>query len=75
MVRFDFMMDDFEALMDQIINFIGIEKEDSLTQVIQQTAESQRNYKSDHKYDLEKFGLSEEKIKNDCRSIYKTFLS
>ena len=74
-VRFDFMMDDFEALMDQIINFIGIEKKDSLTQVIQQTAESQRNYKSDHKYDLEKFGLSEEKIKNDCRSIYKTFLS
>ena len=75
MVRFDIMMNDFETLMDQIIDFIDIEKKDSLTKVIQETAESQRSYKSDHKYDLEKFGLTEEQIKMDCKEIYQTFLS
>ena len=37
--------------------------------------ENQRSYKSKHKYDLSKFGLSEEKIKKDCKSIYETFLA
>ena len=74
-VRFDIMMNDFETLMDQIINFIDIEKKDSLAKVIQDTAESQRNYKSKHKYDLEKFGLTEDRIKMDCKAIYQTFLS
>ena len=37
--------------------------------------EKQKNYKSKHKYDLKKFGLSEERIKKDCSSIYKTFLN
>ena len=74
-VRFDIMMNDFETLMNQIISFINVEKKDSLTKVIQQTAESQRNYQSSHKYDLEKFGLTEEQIKMDCKAIYETFLS
>ena len=74
-VRFDIMMNDFETLMNQIINFIDIEKKDSLAKVIQDTAESQKNYKSKHKYDLEKFGLTEDRIKMDCKAIYQTFLS
>jgi hypothetical protein len=74
-VRFDIMMNDFETLMDQIINFIDIEKKDSLAKVIQDTAESQKSYKSKHKYDLEKFGLTEDRIKMDCKAIYQTFLS
>ena len=74
-VRFDIMMNDFETLMDQIINFIDIEKKDSLAKVIQDTAESQKKYKSKHKYDLEKFGLTEDRIKMDCKAIYQTFLS
>ena len=74
-VRFDIMMNDFETLMDQIINFIDIEKKDSLAKVIQDTAKSQKNYKSKHKYDLEKFGLTEDRIKMDCKAIYQTFLS
>ena len=74
-VHFDAMMNDFEALMNEILNFIGTDKSDELTRVIKETAQSQRQYKSDHKYDLEKFGLTEYQIKNDCREIYQTFLS
>ncbi len=32
-------------------------------------------FKSNHKYDLKKFGITEEQIKNDCQNIYSTFLS
>jgi hypothetical protein len=74
-VRFDTMMSDFETLMDGILNFINVEKNESLIKVIQETADSQRNYKSGHKYNLDKFGLTEEQIKSDCKDIYQTFLS
>ena len=39
------------------------------------TAEKQRNFKSKHKYDLSKFGLTEQQIKDDCQIIYDTFLN
>ena len=74
-IRFDFMMNNFESLMDDIIEFLNIERNDHLLKNIQYTAERQREYQSDHKYDLEKFGLSENQIKNDCKEIYQTFLS
>ena len=74
-VQFDVMMNDFESLMDDIIDFIGEKKDDALTKVIKETAEDQRRYESTHKYDLEKFGLTEDQIKNDCREVYQTFLS
>ena len=74
-IRFDFMMNNFESLMDDIIEFLNIERNDQLLKDIQHTAEKQREYQSGHKYDLEKFGLSENQIKNDCKEIYQTFLS
>ena len=74
-IRFDFMMNNFESLMDDIIEFLNIERNDQLLKNIQYTAGKQREYQSDHKYDLEKFGLSENQIKNDCKEIYQTFLS
>ncbi len=74
-IRFDTMMTDFETLMDDILNFIEHKKDDNLSNTIKETAEGQRQYKSMHKYNLNKFGLTEEKIRSDCKNIYKTFLS
>jgi len=74
-VRFDTMMSDFETLMDGILSFINVEKNESLNKVIQETADSQRQYKSGHKYNLEKFGITEDQIRRDCKDIYQTFLS
>ena len=59
----------------EIIDFIDHPPSDILKKDIQKTAENQRNFKSDHKYDLAKFGLSEEQIINDCKPIYDTFLN
>ena len=36
--------------------------------------EKQRSYKSEHKYDLGKYGLTEEQIRKDCAFLYETFL-
>jgi hypothetical protein len=74
-VQYDRMMGDFKNLMDDIFEFIGESASESLIKVINDTAEKQKAYKSEHKYDLEKFGLSEEKIRKDYAPIYDTFLS
>ena len=47
----------------------------NLKEDIIKVAEKQRNYISKHKYDLEKFGLSESRIREDCKDIYQTFLN
>jgi hypothetical protein len=73
-VQFDTMMFNFESLMEEIMNFTGVDSTDELRNNIKSTAENQRRYKSNHIYNLEKFGLTEEKIRKDCENIYRTFL-
>ena len=74
-VKYDRMMSDFEGLMSDVLKFIEHEPSKELLEEINKTAEEQRNYKSQHKYDLEKFGLTEEKIRKDCKKIYETFFN
>lgn len=74
-VLYDRMMSDFDNLMMEILEFVGEKPSDSLLKTIKETADKQRAYKSDHKYDLSRFGLTEEKIREDYAPIYKTFLA
>ena len=74
LVNFNSMMNDFETLMNEILEFIDVEKKHNLAEIIRKTAENQKSYKSKHKYDLSKFGLSEDQIRKDCINYYKTFL-
>ena len=74
LVPFDRMMYDFDKLMIEITDFIDHPLTEKFHKDIQETAEKQRNFKSGHKYDLEKFGLTEEMIMKDCKPIYDTFL-
>ena len=73
-VHFDKMMNNFDGLMTEIFQFLNQEPSTDLMKSIQQTAESQKTFKSKHQYDLEKFGLSTEQIRSDCSKIYETFL-
>ena len=73
-VRYDRMMADFEGVMDEMCTFLDHEMTPELKATIAARGEKQRSYKSEHKYDLEKFGLSEEKIRKDCAFFYETFL-
>ena len=74
-IQFDRMMNDFDGLMDEVLPFIGHNPSDSFINDIKETAGKQRAYRSGHKYDLSKFGITEQQIKNDCEVIYSTFLS
>ena len=73
-VRYDEMMNNFESLMEDMFNFIGYSPSNKLRTIITLTSEKQKNFKSNHKYELAKFGLTEKQIKTDCKNIYDTFL-
>jgi hypothetical protein len=74
LVRYDRMMMDFEGLMDEMCPFLGHELTPALRATIRTRAEKQRTYESEHRYDLEKFGLTEAQIRRDCAFFYETFL-
>ena len=73
-VRYDRMMADFEGVMDEMCRFLGHEMTPALRATIDKRGEKQRKYESEHRYDLEKFGLTEEQIRRDCAFFYDTFL-
>ena len=73
-VRYDRMMADFETVMDEICAFLGHPMTDELRAAVHARGKKQRNYKSEHRYDLAKFGLTEEQIRRDCAFFYQTFL-
>lgn len=74
-VPFNRMMGDFDNLMNEILVFIEHSPSEELRADIMATAGKQRQFKSEHKYDLKKFGLTEQQIKKDCEVIYDTFLN
>lgn len=73
-VRFDRLMQDFETMMDEICDFCELDMTDEQRRAIAARGEKQRAYESKHKYDLARFGLSEEQIRQDCAFFYDTFL-
>ena len=68
-------MDNFEDVMSGIFKFTGFSPSDLLIEDVKKTAEDQRHYISKHAYDLKKFGMDEERIRNDCSFVYETFLN
>ena len=73
-VRYDRMMADFEGLMDEMCVFLEHEMTPALRETIHKRGEKQRKYESEHKYDLAKYGITEEQVRRDCAFFYDTFL-
>ncbi len=74
MVPYDRMMQDFDNLMDEMLPFLGVEMTPEFKAMIDVTAEKQRSRVSKHKYNLEKFGLDAEQIRQDCAFVYEDLL-
>ena len=68
------MMADFENVMNEINQFVGVEPSKDLIENIKKTAEKQKQFKSKHVYNLEKFGLTPDRITKDYAKIYDLFL-
>ena len=73
-VRYDRMMMQFEDVMNEMCTFLGHEMTPELVAKVKSEGEKQRKYESEHKYDLKKYGLTEEQILKDCAFYYDTFL-
>ncbi len=73
-VRYDRMMKEFDVVMAEMLAFLGHPPDAALQDEIDKRAEKQRKYKSEHKYDLAKYYLTEEQIRRDCAFFYDTFL-
>ncbi len=73
-VRYDRMMSEFEIVMDEMCRFLGHEMTPALRDNVAKLADKQRRYESEHRYDLEKFGLTEAQVRRDCAFFYDTFL-
>jgi omega-hydroxy-beta-dihydromenaquinone-9 sulfotransferase len=73
-VRYDRMMLEFEAVMEEMCTFLDHEMTPELRATVAKRADKQRRYESEHRYDLAKFGLSEEQIRRDCAFYYEAFL-
>ena len=73
-VRFDRLMSQFEPMMDEICAFCELEMTDAQRQAIARRGEKQRAYKSEHAYDLSRYGLTEAQVRADCAFFYDTFL-
>ena len=68
------MMVDLESVMDEMCVFLDHPITPELRAAVKLQADKQRSYKSEHRYDLQKFGLSEEQIRRDCAFFYEMFL-
>ena len=73
-VPFPRLMNDFEGLMGELLDFTDHKPDAALLERIAKQAEKQRAYQSKHRYDLLKFGLTEAQIRQDCAFVYDTFL-
>jgi hypothetical protein len=60
--------------MEDMCRFLEHDMTPDLRAKIKKIADKQRAYKSEHKYDLAKYGLTEEQIRKDCKFFYDTFL-
>ena len=73
-VRYDRMMLEFETVMDEMCTFLNHPMTPELRAKVHSEGEKQRKYESEHKYNLEKYGLTEEQILRDCAFYYDTFM-
>ncbi len=74
-VRYDRMMQEFDVVMTEMLHFLEVTPDDKLKAEIATRAAKQRKHKSEHKYDLGKFYLTEEQVRRDCAFVYETFLT
>jgi hypothetical protein len=67
------LMTDFEETMKEMVEFLEITPGPSFYEAVKEQAKQQRDYKSSHAYTLEKWGLEEDRIRNDLAYVYQEY--
>ena len=73
-VPFDRLMQDFDGLMGELLDFVGHPVDGALADALTAQAARQRAYRSPHRYDLARFGLTAERVRADTARFAETFL-
>ncbi len=72
-VPYSRLVSDLEATMSDLLEFIEVQPSDDFRERLRTQAESQRDRQSDHRYSLEKFGLSADRIRSDLDFVYQLY--
>lgn len=72
-VPYPSLISDLEGTMRRIAEFTELDPAPGFWERVTAQAEKQRGRKSAHKYSLEKFGLTEERIRKDLAFVYDSY--
>ena len=72
-VTYPRLMNDLEATMREVLEFIEVEPAPAFHDRVREEAERQRTRKSEHEYSPEKFGLSADRIRSDLGYVYEAY--
>jgi omega-hydroxy-beta-dihydromenaquinone-9 sulfotransferase len=72
-VEYPKLMTDLGNTMEDLVDFMGLEPAPGFFDRVKKQEEKQRGRKSGHKYSLEKFGLTEKRIRKDFEFVYDTY--
>jgi hypothetical protein len=73
LVSYNRMMTDLEGTMAELMDFLEIDPAPQLQVKLAEQSQKQRNHHSEHQYSLEKFGLTEERIRRDLAFVYQDY--
>ena len=67
------LMQDFEATMRQVVEFAELSPAPGFWDRVTAQAEVQRGHQSKHRYSLQRFGLTEQRVRADLAFVYDSF--
>ena len=72
-VPYSALMTDLKTTMEQIIQFAELSPQFCFWQHVEETAKKQEKFTSNHRYQIEDYGLSNDHIKKDLSFVYDHF--
>lgn len=72
-VPFPKLMNELEPTITELVEFLELDPPNAFWESLAARARKQRAYRSGHAYSLDKFGLSEQRIRSDLAFVYQNY--
>lgn len=72
-VTYPDLMMRLEDTLDDLVDFMGLDPDPAFHDRVREQAKKQRSRTSEHTYSLEKYNMSEERIRKDLAFVYDTY--
>jgi hypothetical protein len=67
------LLTDFDRVFRGILEFYGVKTDEKIEKAIAEQVEKQKSFRSEHKYSLGQYGISEEQIEKDFKFVYDNY--